>query len=53
MTMRIWFWPGLLAVLSGSGLLVGLVWDGAGDLFACLSLSLPLALSLWHGWLKR
>jgi hypothetical protein len=53
MSMRIWFWPLLLATLGSSGLVIGLVFDGAGDLFAWLGLGLPVALSAWHGWLRR
>jgi hypothetical protein len=53
MNMRIWLWPAALAVLSGTGLVVGLIFDGAGDVFAWLALGLPIALSLWHGCIKQ
>ena len=50
---KVWFWPNVIAILSTLGLLVGLVYDDLGDIFAWLALGTPVAVSVWYGWYKR
>lgn len=49
----VWFWPIIIAILSTTGLLVGLIFDDLGDMFAGLALGIPVAVSAWYGWYKR
>lgn len=49
---RAWVLPGMLAVLSGAGLLVALVDDGAWDLAGSLALVVPL-LAAWMSGRRR
>lgn len=51
--MNIWRWPLIIGSLSFAGLVIGLIFDGLGDLFAWLTLGLPVALSFWFGWCRR
>lgn len=44
--MRIWLWPLVIALLSMSGLIAGLVSDGIGDWLSWVALGLPVAISL-------
>lgn len=50
--MKVWFWPLVIGVLSCAGLLSALFYDGWGDRFSWLTLLLPVALSVWLGWLR-
>ena len=50
--MKVWFWPIVIGMLSAAGLIVGLVYDELGDLFAWVTLGIPVVLSLWYGWYK-
>jgi len=49
---RAWLVPGELAILSGGGLLVALVDDGAWDLAGSLALAVPL-LAAWLSGRRR
>ena len=51
--MKIWLWPIVIGVLSAIGLLSGLVYDGLGDALSWLTLSIPVLLSVWYGWLRK
>ena len=51
--MKIWFWPLVVGLLSAIGLLSGLLYDGLGDAVSWLALLVPVALSVWHGWLRK
>lgn len=47
--MKIWFWPSVIGLLSLAGLIVGLIYDDLGDVFAWFSLGIPIAVSAWYG----
>lgn len=47
--MKIWFWPSVIGLLSLAGLVVGLIYDDLGDVFAWFSLGIPVAVSAWYG----
>ncbi len=49
---RAWVMPGMLAVLSGGGLLIALVDDGVWDLAGSLALVVPL-LAAWISGRRR
>jgi hypothetical protein len=49
----IWFWPLAVGALSCIGLLSALFYDGPGDWLSWLALAVPVALSAWHGWLRK
>lgn len=51
--MNVWRWPLLIAALSITGLLVGLLFDGPGDSFSWLALGLPVVLASWFGWCRN
>lgn len=51
--MNVWFWPIIIGILSTAGLIVGLIYDDFGDVFAWVTLSIPVALSCWYGWWRR
>ena len=44
---RTFFVPGLLALVSGAGLVAALVSDGASDQFAWVAIGSPLAAITW------
>ena len=46
----LWRWPVLLALLSLSGLVAGLLADGLWDSMSWILLALPVAVSGWFGW---
>ena len=48
---RVWFWPLVLAVFTGTGLVSALFSDGLGDAWAWVGLSVPLAAVAWH-WMR-
>lgn len=50
---RIWAWPIVLGLLSGSGLITALVADGWGDWWSWLGLGLPVAVAAWYWWRPR
>lgn len=50
---RVWTWPLVIAAFSTSGLLSALVSDGWGDVWAWLSLGLPLAVIGRHSFGRR
>lgn len=43
--------PGVLALLSGAGLVVALVGEGVVDLFACAAIAAPVGAVVW-AWLR-
>jgi len=45
---RVWTAPLLLAAVTVSGLVAGLLADGVWDLVAAAALALPLAVGLWY-----
>ena len=45
----LWAWPLALAVLSGGGLVGGLVGDGGWDWLAWIGLGVPGAVAVWFG----
>ncbi len=51
--MRIWLWPTIIGALSVTSLVVGLLYDGFGDVFAWIGLGLPVWLSYWYGWGRK
>lgn len=51
--MKVWFWPIVIGLLSTAGLIIGLIYDDLGDVFAWVTLGIPVALSLWYGWWRR
>lgn len=51
--MKVWFWPVVVGMLSAIGLLSALLYDGLGDAVSWLTLLVPVALSVWYGWVRR
>lgn len=51
--MKVWFWPIVIGLLSLAGLIVGLIYDDLGDVFAWITLGTPVVLSCWYGWWRR
>lgn len=50
----LWGWPLLLAALTLVGLSLALLDEGGwGDWLAAACLALPVAVCVWHGWLRR
>jgi hypothetical protein len=49
-TLRLWGWPVVLGLLTLSGLLSALVWDGWGDTWSWVGLGVPVAAMAWDGW---
>jgi hypothetical protein len=45
----LWGWPLALAILSGAGLVGGLVGDGAWNWLAWVGLGAPCIAALWFG----
>ena len=45
----LWGWPLAIAVLSGAGLVGGLVGDGAWDWMTWVGLGVPCVASVWFG----
>jgi hypothetical protein len=45
---HVWGIPLLLAAVTLSGLVAGLLEDGTWDLIAAVALALPLAVGLWY-----
>ena len=45
----LWGWPIVIAVLSGAGLVGGLVGDGAWDWMTWVGLGVPCAAAAWFG----
>ncbi len=50
---QIFRWPLLIGVLTGTGLIAGLVSDGWGDAVAALGLFVPAAVAAWFGLRRR
>jgi hypothetical protein len=46
---RVWRAPAILALLSGTALVAGLLGDGPWDVVASLGLLLPLLAAWWSG----
>ncbi len=51
--IRLWLWPILLAILTLSGLVSGLVSDEAGDVWAWVGLGVPVLIGLYYGFIRR
>lgn len=52
--VHVWRWPALIGALSTIGLASALFSDGGwGDMLANACLSVPVAVGLWFGWLRR
>jgi hypothetical protein len=47
---RVWAMPIVLGVLTLSGLVAGLLADGAWDLGAAAALALPVLVGAWHAF---
>ena len=45
----LWGWPLALAILSGTGLIGGLMGDGAWDWLAWIGLGVPGVVAVWFG----
>ena len=45
----LWGWPLAIGLLSGAGLVGGLVGDGAWDWMTWIGLGVPCAAGLWFG----
>lgn len=50
---RVWRMPVALGAVSVAGLLVALFADGAADMVSIAMLSIPAALGVWFGYIKR
>lgn len=44
---RIWFWPLVLAVFTGTGLVSALFSEALGDVWAWVALAAPLVVIAW------
>lgn len=47
---RLWGWPLVIGLASGSGLVTALLADGWADWWSWIGLGLPLAVAAWHWW---
>lgn len=47
--IQIWGMPILLGLISASGLIVALLFDGIGDTVSWLALAAPVVTALWYG----
>ena len=52
-TWAMWRWPVAVGISSLLGLLMALVYDGWGDLASWVTLSIPVVVMLWFGWLRK
>lgn len=43
----LWLWPAVLGALTAAGLVIGLVFDGIGDVAAWIGLGAPVAVAAW------
>ena len=50
---HLWGWPLAIAILSGAGLVGGLVGDGGWDWLTWIGLGVPCAVAVWFGWRGR
>lgn len=46
--IKLWLWPVMLAILTISGLVSGLVSDGIGDIWAWIGLGIPILSGGYH-----
>jgi hypothetical protein len=47
---RLWGWPLVVGLVSGTGLVSALLGDGWADGWSWIGLGLPIALAAWHWW---
>ncbi|MFA5017092.1 MAG: hypothetical protein WC504_06070 [Methylobacter sp.] len=50
--IQIWGMPILLGLVSVSGLIAALLFDGIGDVVSWLALAAPVVTALWYGVLR-
>ena len=50
---HLWGWPLVIAILSGAGLVGGLVGDGGWAWLAWIGLGVPCVVAVWFGWRGR
>lgn len=51
--IRLWLWPVVLAALTLSGLISGLVSDGVGDFWAWIGLGVPVLIVTYWGFIRN
>lgn len=51
--IRLWLWPVMLAVLTLSGLISGLVSEGTGDIWAWVGLGIPVLFCIYFGVIRK
>lgn len=51
--IKLWLWPVMLAMLTATGLVSGLVSDGPGDIWAWIGLGIPVMSGVYYGLLRR
>ncbi|PPD10765.1 hypothetical protein [Methylophilus sp.] len=49
---QIFLWPAVIAVLSCSGLIAALLYDGVRELVSDIAVALPILIAGYHYWLK-
>ena len=50
---KLWGWPIVLGLLTGTGLVTGLVSESWGDVWSWVGLGVPAAVIAWFWWKPR
>lgn len=51
--IRLWLWPFMLAVLTLTGLISGLVSESVGDIWAWVGLGIPVLMGVYYGFIRK
>ena len=51
--IKLWLWPVVLAVLTLTGLISGLVSDNIGDTWAWIGLGVPILTGIYFGFIRK
>jgi hypothetical protein len=51
--IRLWLWPFMLAVLTLTGLISGLVSESVGDMWAWVGLGIPILVCVYCGAIRK
>jgi hypothetical protein len=51
--IRLWLWPFILAVLTLTGLISGLVSESVGDIWAWVGLGIPVLMGVYYGFIRK
>jgi hypothetical protein len=50
--IKLWLWPIVLAILTLTGLISGLISDSLGDVWACIGLGIPVLIGFYFGFIR-